>query len=134
MTVLGLSRAGCVSALHSYLAHYRELRSAVPDDGSTVPGRVHALLDRLLFDLEVDTSARATPPGISRMTEVEAAHFAPTVARLNTLTSRLGGTSPAAWLPMLAACETMLLEVLQHLDWRLSPGDPQASPAADVAR
>ena len=117
MTVLGLNRAACVTALESYLAGFRELAAvAERDAGSGGTSAADALLDRLLFQLEVDAQSRATGPGRERMSTIELDVFAPVVEDLSARLSRLAGRQPPnSWVPVLIGCQLTVLAVLEAL-------------------
>ncbi len=117
MTVLGLTRAACVTALEQYLARFRELAAVAGDEsGSGGTGAADAMLDRLLFQLEVDAQARSSAPGRERMSTIELAVFAPLVEDLSARLARLTSLQPPrTWVPVLLACQTAVLSVLQQL-------------------
>jgi hypothetical protein len=117
MTVLGLNRIACVSALEQYLARFRELAAvAEAERGSGGTANADALLDRLLFQLEVDAQSRASTAGRERMSTLEFDVFAPVVADLCARLERLTQLQPPRrWLPVLVGCEATVLGVLQRL-------------------
>lgn len=117
MTVLGLNRAACVTALETYLAGFRELTAlASRESGSGGTGAADALLDRLLFQLEVDAQSRAAGPGRERMSTVELDVFAPVVEDLSARLSRLTARQPpVSWVPVLVGCQITVLAVLERL-------------------
>jgi hypothetical protein len=113
MTVLGLNRIACVYALEQYLARFRELAA---ERGSGGTANADALLDRLLFQLEVDAQSRASTAGRERMSTLEFDVFAPVVADLCARLERLTQLQPPRrWLPVLVGCEATVLGVLQRL-------------------
>lgn len=117
MTVLGLNRAACKSALEHYLVRFRELEVvAGAETGSSGTGNADALLDRLLFQLEVDAQSRLSIPGRERMSSIELAVFAPLVEDLRGRLGRLTAMQPPrAWVPVLMTCEATVLGVLERL-------------------
>jgi hypothetical protein len=116
MIVLGLSRGACVTALEQYLARFRELVAAAERDASSGgTGNADALLDRLLFQLEVDAQSR-TGPGRERMSSIELDVFAPVVEDLSARLSRLTARQPPkSWVPVLVGCQATVLAVLERL-------------------
>jgi hypothetical protein len=117
MTVLGLNRDACVNALESYLARFRELEAAAGgESGSGGTGAADAMLDRLLFQLEVDAQSRSSAPGRERMSPIETSVFAPLVEDLRHRLVRLTSVQPPkTWVPVLMTCEAAVMTVLQHL-------------------
>jgi hypothetical protein len=117
MTVLGIDRTACVTALEQYLARFRELAAvAEREGGSSGTGAADAMLDRLLFQLEVDAQSRSSEPGRERMTAVEFDVFAPVVADLSARLGRLTAMQPPQhWLPVLLGCQASLVAVLERL-------------------
>jgi hypothetical protein len=117
MTVLGIDRAACVTALEQYLARFRELATAAESEGgSGGTGAADAMLDRLLFQLEVDAQSRAAGPGRERMSTIEFDVFAPVVEDLSARLSRLTARQPPnSWMPVLIGCQLTVLAVLERL-------------------
>ncbi len=117
MTVLGLTPAACVAALEQYLARFRELASVAGDErGSGGTAAADAMLDRLLFQLEVDAQSRSSAPGRERMSPIELAVFAPLVEDLSARLARLTALQPPrTWVPVLLACQAAVLSVLDRL-------------------
>lgn len=118
MTGLGLSRAACVTALEQYLARFRELASvAEVEGGSSGTGAADGMLDRLLFQLEVDAQSRAAGPGRERMSTVELDVFAPVVEDLSARLTRLTAYQPPrSWIPVLLGCQLTVHGVLDRLN------------------
>lgn len=121
MTVLGLNHDACVDALEQYLARFRELELAIEREREGAVAAAHGgnadvLLDRLLFQLEVDARARESGPGRERMSTIEHDVFAPVVSDLSARFARLATLRPPRqWLPVLMAAQASVLAVLERL-------------------
>jgi hypothetical protein len=118
MTVLGLDRDDCVDALEQYLQRFRELAAvAEAEKGSGGTAAADSLLDRLLFQLEVDAQSRASTPGRERMSTVEFDVFAPVVSDLCARLARLTQLQPPSrWLPVIVGCEATVRSVLERMN------------------
>ena len=117
MTVLGLNRDACVTALEQYLARFGELAAvAEGEGGSGGTATADAMLDRLLFQLEVDAQSRASTPGRERMSTIELDVFAPVVEDLCARLARLTQLQPPRrWVPVIVGCQATVLGVLERL-------------------
>ena len=111
-----MSRDACLSALEGYRRSVRRIAESLASrDPQLLAGGARLLLDDLEFRVQVDLDARATVAGGERMSEIEAALFAPTLKQVQSeITTRIVAAESAQWLPVLLALEATLSDATRQ--------------------
>jgi len=119
---LGRDIKGCEAVLKTYCQAIEAVLDSTGD--ATLVTRARVQLDALLFDLDVDTGARAGEVGQARMTDVEATLLAPALERArNVLQVVAPRDPPHAWRSALLAAMEVLHDAASRLAaWQGSAG------------
>ncbi len=116
MNWLGRNPESCVAALAAYLSAISALNAEAESNSSTDRAAdTTALLQRIVFQLNVDVLAREGPIARERMTSCEERHLVPALRRLTSELSRISPDShPATWRDSLAGGTAVLEHALRR--------------------